>query len=135
MEREYEEKKKREEERKQAEMERFMTEMNGGAAVEKEEDGFGNEEDDKDSMDDGIPFACHICRGPFNDPIVTTCHHYFCQSCMSTRVKEVGMGCPICQKDTHGVLNFPQKLVAKKRRLIGRDGTWEDFFEKKNKSG
>lgn len=131
MEREYEEKKKAEEERKSREMERFMTEMAGGATAKKEEEGFDTEE--KEVVDDGIPFACHICRGSFKDPIVTTCNHYFCQDCMSQRVKEVGTGCPVCQKDTHGVLNFPQKLVAKKRRLIGRDGTWEEFM-KKNRS-
>lgn len=131
MEREYEEKKKAEEERKSREMERFMTEMAGGATAKKEEEeGFDTEEKE---VDDGIPFACHICRGSFKDPIVTTCNHYFCQDCMSQRVKEVGTGCPVCQKDTHGVLNFPQKLVAKKRRLIGRDGTWEEFM-KKNRS-
>lgn len=133
MEREYEEKKKRAEEKKSLEVERFMSEMNGGLGVKKEEDGF-EEDNDQDNVDDGIPFACHLCRGSFKDPIVTTCNHYFCESCMSKRVREVGMGCPICQKDTHGVLNFPQKLVAKKRRLIGRDGTWEDFFAKNRSS-
>jgi RING finger protein 113A len=133
MEREYEEKKKRAEEKKSQEVERFMSEMNGGLGVKKEEDGF-EQDNDQDNVDDGIPFACHLCRGPFKDPIVTTCNHYFCESCMSKRVREVGMGCPICQKDTHGVLNFPQKLVAKKRRLIGRDGTWEDFFAKNRSS-
>ena len=49
---------------------------------------------------------------------------------MQTRVKEVGTGCPICQKDTLGVLNHAQKLVAKKRRLVGRDGSWEDYLQK-----
>ena len=28
---------------------------------------------------DELPFACHICRGPFRDPIRTKCGHYFCQ--------------------------------------------------------
>ena len=37
--------------------------------------------------------------------------------------------CPICQKDTNGVLNHPRKLEAKKRRLVGRDGTWEEYYE------
>ena len=132
MEREYEEKKKKDELRRGKEVERFMSEMNGGAVQAKEDDGFGSD-GEKDNIDDGIPFACHICRGPFKDPIVTVCNHYFCESCMSTRVKEVGMGCPVCQKDTHGVLNFPQKLFAKKRRLIGRDGTWDDFFAKNSR--
>ena len=58
----------------------------------------------------------------------------FSEKCMQTRVREVGTGCPICQKDTHGVLNHAQKLVAKKRRLVGRDGSWEDYLQK-SKSG
>eukprot|EP00956_Cyclotella_meneghiniana_P013870 scaffold20338_cov47-Cyclotella_meneghiniana.AAC.4 len=135
MEREYEEKKRGEEERKRGEVEKFMRSM-------MTDDGTTNENDEEDENrfgkeetieEDGIPFACHICRGPFRNPIVTSCQHYFCETCMSTRVKEVGTGCPICSKDTHGVLNFPQKLVGKKRRLIGRDGSWEEFFKKKNK--
>ena len=133
MEREYEESKKKEEEKKSREVERFMKDMmtNGdGIGKREEEDVFRREEN---TAEDGIPFACHICRGSFTDPVVTTCHHYFCEACMSTRVKEVGTGCPICSKDTHGVLNFPQKLVSKKRRLIGRDGSWEEFFAMKKR--
>ncbi|KAL3779373.1 hypothetical protein HJC23_005233 [Cyclotella cryptica] len=133
MEREYEEKKKKDEERREKEVEKFMNEMNGGdsARSKEDQDGFASYDIDKEcSIDDGIPFACHICRGPFQNPIVTTCNHYFCESCISSRIKESGMGCPVCQKATHGVLNFPQKLVAKKRRLVGRDGSWEEFLDK-----
>jgi RING finger protein 113A len=150
MEQEYEEKKRKEEERKGREMERFMNsmmcgEVGDGSAVKNksadgggDDDGFGgnNEEDRnaKSGIDDGIPYACHICRGPFQNPVVTTCGHYFCESCMQSRIREAGSdstACPICQKDTHGVLNHPQKLVAKKRRLVGRDGTWEEYLAKK----
>ncbi|KAL7489182.1 hypothetical protein ACHAW6_014750 [Cyclotella cf. meneghiniana] len=133
MEREYEEKKKKEEERRGKELERFMNEMNGGeiGRPNEHQNEFSSYDTKEDSsLDDGIPFACHICRGPFQNPIVTPCYHYFCESCMSSRIKESGMGCPVCQRDTHGVLNFPQKLVAKKRRLVGRDGSWEEFLEK-----
>ena len=35
--------------------------------------------------------------------------------------------CPICQKDMHGVFNYPQKLIAKKKNVLGRDATWYDF--------
>lgn len=28
-------------------------------------------------VDDGLPFACAICRGPFNSPVETKCMHYF----------------------------------------------------------
>jgi len=133
MEMEYEEKKKRDEERKSQEMERFMNSMMCGEiknnGVSSSSRGDGDEEGAKPS-DDGIPFACHICRGPFFNPIVTTCGHYFCEKCLLNQIKEAGSGCPICQKDTHGVMNRAQKLVAKKRRLVGRDGTWEEYLEK-----
>lgn len=31
----------------------------------------------EEEVDDGLPFACAICRGPFNDPVETKCMHYF----------------------------------------------------------
>lgn len=142
MEREYEEKKKKEEDKKRREMDDFMKSMStcgeikngGGGAV-----GAGGD-DAAVATDDGIPFACHICRGPFRDPIVTACGHYFCERCMLGRIRGEGgeggsSGCPICQKDTHGVLNHAQKLVAKKRRLVGRDGTWEEYLERSRRGG
>jgi len=144
MEAEYEEKKKREEERKGREMERFMNSMMCGEikddAVKTKsnaegDDHFGNtqkDDDNNNTNNDGIPYACHICRGPFQSPVVTTCGHYYCESCMQRRIREENLTtCPICQKDTHGVLNYPQKLVSKKRRLVGRDGTWEEYLAKK----
>ena len=136
MEQEYEEKKKREEEKKGKEMEAFMNSMMCGevkGGLDQLND--GNDDEKLLSTDDGLPYACHICRGPFNSPIVTTCGHYFCEKCMQTRVREMGTGCPICQKDTHGVLNHAQKLVAKKRRLVGRDGTWDEYLQKSKGGG
>ncbi|KAL7549808.1 hypothetical protein ACHAWF_013082, partial [Thalassiosira exigua] len=134
MEAEYEEQKKKEAERKGKEMERFMNSMMCGEVVEggapgDEDDGRGGGES-KAGADDGIPFACHICREAFKNPIVTGCAHYFCEGCILGRIREGGTGCPVCSKDTNGVLNHPQKLVAKKRRLVGRDGTWEEYLEK-----
>lgn len=130
MEREYEEKKKLESERKEREMDKFMASMQG------QQDGGGDGHGDginvcggvgADADDDGLPFACHICRSVFRNPIVVTCQHYFCESCILAQVRGGDAACPICGKDTHGVFNHPQKLVAKKRRLVGRDGTWEEY--------
>mmetsp|Transcript_6635 Transcript_6635/g.11565 ORF Transcript_6635/g.11565 Transcript_6635/m.11565 type:complete len:372 (-) Transcript_6635:273-1388(-) len=142
MEAEYEEKKKKEEEKKSREMEIFMNSMmcgevkgSGTMTSSQSSSSIGNAERNAVMAEDGIPFACHTCRGPFQNPIVTTCGHYFCEKCMMTRIREVGSGCPICQKDTHGVMNHPQKLVAKKRRLVGRDGTWEEYLERSKGSG
>jgi RING finger protein 113A len=147
MEQEYEERKRKEEDKKSREMDRFMKSMmcgEVGTAVASSKAKEGGEDFDHDysnnqsnkhnNLDDGIPYACHICRGPFRNPVVTTCGHYFCESCMQHRLRESTPSsscCPICQKDTHGVLNHPTKLVTKKRRLVGRDGTWEEYLEKK----
>ncbi|KAL3823107.1 hypothetical protein ACHAXA_006437 [Cyclostephanos tholiformis] len=152
MEREYEEDKKREMERRGKEMEAFMNSMMNGGGGGGGDEGTGSggmcttatrgaeamEGDyDGDVVDDGIPYACHICRGPFVNPIVTACGHYLDEKCMLNLIRESGgnTSCPVCSKDTHGVLNHPTKLVAKKRRLVGRDGTWEDYMEKKQRSG
>ena len=131
LEQEYEEKKKREEMKKSKDMEAFMASMMSGQDVCKPA---GDGEASKVDPDDGIPFACHICREEFKNPIVTPCGHYFCERCLLDKIKESGhTGCPICSKDTNGVMNHPLKLVAKKRRLVGREGTWKDYLEMLNR--
>ena len=160
MEQEYEENKKRETLKREREMERFMEGMMCGEVTSGTGEGgggattagsnnhddfsaFNNNDDDINNnniIDDGLPYACHICRGAFTNPIVTSCQHYFCEGCMLSLIRGGGGGageevrpssscCPICQKDTNGVLNHPRKLEAKKRRLVGRDGSWEDYYE------
>ena len=79
--------------------------------------------------DDGLPFACHICRDYFKDPVVTNCSHYFCSACLLEHVKSVYTCCPICSIETHGVFHEPTKLLNKKRKVSGRDSTWKDFKE------
>ena len=157
MEREYEDTKKRELDKRSKEMEMFMYSMmnngggggdGGGGKGEKTTDPFdGN--NDNDIVDDGVPFACHICRKSFTNPIITSCGHYFDEGCLlahlrgsSTTVESSSssssaaaatMACPICNKDTHGVMNYPTKLFAKKRRLVGRDGSWTEYMEKQRR--
>lgn len=124
LEAQYEEKKKAEKERKEKEMERFLARASGEV---------GEDDDDDDDVaataNDGLPFACHICRKPFTEPVVTNCGHYFCQACIMKHVREETPACPICSKDTGGVFNHPAKLVSKKRRLVGAKATWEEFAE------
>jgi RING finger protein 113A len=95
--------------------------------------GGGNSKKTKSSPDaipkDGLPFACHFCREAFTDPVVTSCSHYFCQACILKHVQELSNLCPICNKDTHGVFNQPTKLLSKKRKLCGRESTWQDYQE------
>ena len=124
MEAQYEEKKKAEKERKEKEMERFLARASGEV---------GEDDDDDDATaataNDGLPFACHICRKPFMEPVVTNCGHYFCQACIMKHVRQETLACPICSKDTGGVFNHHAKLISKKRRLVGAKATWEEFAE------
>jgi RING finger protein 113A len=80
--------------------------------------------------EDGMPFACHLCRNFFNEPIVTNCGHYFCQSCLLEHLKMNNTLCPVCTKDTAGVFHEPTKLMSKKRKLVGKEATWQEFLEK-----
>ncbi len=149
MEQEYEDNKKRESQKREKEMERFMEGMmcgeigtgegGGGSNKNKNNNNNNNNNNNDDNntgfIDDGLPYACHICRGAFTNPIVTSCQHYFCEECLLARIRGssgqegTSSTCPICQKDTNGVLNHPRKLEAKKRRLVGRDGTWDQYYE------
>jgi len=89
-------------------------------------------DDDTKNTDDGLPFACFLCRQHFKDPIVTNCQHYFCQDCILKHVKNTET-CPICQKDMYGVFNQPTKLIAKRRKLLGK-GSWLEYFQSQSQS-
>jgi RING finger protein 113A len=58
-----------------------------------------------------MPFACHICRQPFTDPIVTKCGHYFCERCAFDHHKK-SKKCAICDAQTGGVFNEATKLIT-----------------------
>ena len=133
LEQEWEEKRKRQQEEKEKEMDQFCRDVGGEARSSKFSKG---EEEQQPMEEDGIPFACFLCRKAFVDPIVTTCGHYFCQSCILQTLKDnqasstsasTSSSCPICSKDTMGVFNFPTKLISKKKRLIGSHATWEEY--------
>lgn len=68
------------------------------------------EEDYSVELDESLPFACHICRGDFNNPVVTLCGHYFCQDCALQQTKEDSR-CPVCKKQTSGVFNKAHRLI------------------------
>ncbi|KAJ5223458.1 Pre-mRNA-splicing factor cwc24 [Penicillium chermesinum] len=59
-----------------------MVAQRGG--LKKTED---EEDEDEDALDN-IPFACLICRKPYQTPIVTKCGHYFCESCALKRYRK-----------------------------------------------
>jgi RING finger protein 113A len=82
----------------------------------------------REDDDDGLPFACYLCRSHFKEPVVTNCGHYFCQDCILQHVRQESSSdvlssssssaCPICHKDTFCVFNEPIKLMAKKRKVL-----------------
>jgi RING finger protein 113A len=59
-----------------------------------------------------MPFACHICRDSFTNPVITMCLHYFCANCIHESNKKSSK-CPICDKQTFGVFNKATKLIKK----------------------
>lgn len=76
-----------------------------------------DDEEDKDAMVDSIPFACIICKGPYKEPIVTRCGHYFCERCALGRYKK-DPSCAACGSGTNGVFNTSKtlkKLLEKRR--------------------
>lgn len=66
---------------------------------------------------ESIPFACFLCREPFQiskNPIITLCQHYFCSDCIIGHEKKTKTSkCPICDKQMYGVFNRPVKLLKK----------------------
>lgn len=66
---------------------------------------------------DGLPFACYLCRDHFVDPVVTICQHYFCRKCIEENSRRNKSVCPICQKNTFGMLNKADKLIKKMKKM------------------
>lgn len=67
---------------------------------------------DADKDEDGLPFACYICRGDFKRPVITLCEHYFCEDCAVVRLQKHST-CAICNKQLRGTLNSATKLLTK----------------------
>lgn len=68
-----------------------------------------------------IPFACIICTGPYKNPVVTKCGHYFCRECAMDRYRtKGGTKCAACKADTGGnftmARNLTRMLERKKER-------------------
>ncbi len=74
------------------------------------EEGGGGGEDKVD--DDGLPFACYICRERFKNPIITKCGHYFCEGCAMDQFRKTP-ACAVCSANTEGQFQTADKLVRK----------------------
>ena len=69
-----------------------------------------------ESDDEELPFACHICRGDFDNPIRTKCNHYFCLKCAMQRYKKTST-CAVCRAQTEGIFNSAPKLEERIKAL------------------
>ena len=130
LEQQWEEQRKKEKERQEQEMQDFLEKSQGGGDDKKNSA--------MTSTEDGLPFACFLCRDYFKDPVVTNCQHYFCEKCIMQHVRSNSDGgernsvtaaapCPVCGKDTSSVFNQPTKLIAKKRKVVGSKASWEEY--------
>lgn len=89
-----------------------------GTATTAEDD----EDEDDDELLESIPFACIICKKPYQNPIITKCGHYFCESCALQRYRK-NPSCAACGAGTGGVFNVAKKLnglLDKKRERARR---------------
>jgi RING finger protein 113A len=71
------------------------------------------EENYEIQQEEDVPFACFICRKPFVDPVVTKCHHYFCEKCALSTFKK-DMKCQICGTNTFGSFSIVDKKTKEK---------------------
>ncbi|KAL4913853.1 hypothetical protein BDW62DRAFT_191590 [Aspergillus aurantiobrunneus] len=89
----------------------------GGKVLSQRGGKTGDDEDDDEEELENIPFACIICKKPYQNPIITKCGHYFCESCALQRYRK-SPSCAACGAGTGGVFNIAKKLnglLEKKR--------------------
>ncbi len=74
----------------------------------------------KGADDSELPFACFICRVPFDEkwqqvrspPVVTQCNHYVCEQCALRRYKR-DPTCAVCGKETYGIFNRGERIIQR----------------------
>jgi len=107
MEREWEDKQAAKRQRLQLLEERALTTMGVDARSSRTDE---TEENYEVLDEDEFPFACHLCREGFSDPVVTLCGHFFCRTCAVEGSKRSSR-CAVCNKQTYGVFNKARKLI------------------------
>eukprot|EP00055_Hartaetosiga_balthica_P018236 m.130992 g.130992 ORF g.130992 m.130992 type:complete len:344 (-) comp9474_c3_seq6:676-1707(-) len=75
--------------------------------------------------DDDLPFACFICRNPFTNPVVTKCHHYFCEKCFLQHLKK-SRKCFVCGEATNGYFEPAQNIIDRQAELTKGDRDKKD---------
>ncbi|GMR42378.1 hypothetical protein PMAYCL1PPCAC_12573, partial [Pristionchus mayeri] len=61
--------------------------------------------------EESFPDNCPICEGPFTNPVVTRCKHFFCERCAIVAFKK-SKKCRVCEQNTAGVFNPAKELIA-----------------------
>ena len=75
----------------------------------------GSDEEGGEDKDDGLPFACYVCRKPWEevaDPVVTRCKHYFCEAC-ALQHNAKSAKCSVCEAPTQGIFNVAHDIKRK----------------------
>ena len=73
-----------------------------------------------------LPFACYICRQPFQQPVVTACGHYFCERCALQRYVKTSR-CAVCGKETQGSFSIARDLLKETAQPAdGSEGSDEE---------
>ncbi|KAF8821928.1 zinc finger (CCCH type) motif-containing protein [Cardiosporidium cionae] len=102
--------------RKQAKLQRLAEKMYRQASQDADQDCEGlSDSGASDSHGDNVPFACLICKKKWQDcenPVVTTCGHYFCGGCAFKRYSKSSK-CAICGQQTYGIFNSAEKAIGK----------------------
>ena len=49
----------------------------------------GKDTDQNDALRENIPLACFICKGPYKNPVVTSCDHCFCEPCALKSTRKI----------------------------------------------
>lgn len=80
------------------------------ASVNRDKGPVADDDEEDDALLESIPFACVLCKKPYQNPIVTRCGHYFCESCALRRYRK-NPSCSICGAGTGGVFNTAKRLT------------------------
>ena len=75
----------------------------------------GSDDEGGEDEDDGLPFACYICRKPWeevSDPVMTKCKHYFCEAC-ALQHNAKSTKCSVCDAPTQGLFNVAHDIKRK----------------------
>ena len=68
--------------------------------------------------DDGAPFACVLCRRPWEeapDPVVTLCRHHFCEACALAHNEKLSPSA-LCAARRRRAFNVAHDVLRKLKR-------------------